>query len=48
MCSEALSINGKSVKAIFRRGLARVDLGQLAEGVADVRLASKLSPEAEI
>ena len=33
-------------EALFRRGLARVDLGQLAEGVADMKLAAKLSPEA--
>lgn len=45
VCEEALQINSKSVKALFRRGLARVDLGQLAEGVGDMKLASKLSPE---
>ncbi|CAJ1450019.1 unnamed protein product [Effrenium voratum] len=45
VCEQALQINGKSVKALFRRGLARVDLGQLAEGVADMKLAAKLSPE---
>ena len=35
-------------QALFRRGLARVDLGQLAEGVGDMKLASKLSPEAGV
>lgn len=45
VCEEALQINSKSVKALFRRGLARVDLGQLAEGVGDMKFASKLSPE---
>ncbi|CAK9114771.1 unnamed protein product [Durusdinium trenchii] len=45
VCEEALQISPKSVKALFRRGLARVDMGQLAEGVADMKLASKLSPE---
>eukprot|EP00435_Cladocopium_sp_Y103_P018264 s2781_g4.t1 len=45
VCEEALQINSKSVKALFRRGLARVDLGQHAEGVGDMKFASKLSPE---
>mmetsp|Transcript_46727 Transcript_46727/g.84341 ORF Transcript_46727/g.84341 Transcript_46727/m.84341 type:complete len:533 (+) Transcript_46727:95-1693(+) len=42
---EALAINSKSVKALFRRGLARIELGELAEGAGDVKLASKLSPD---
>eukprot|EP00439_Symbiodinium_sp_Y106_P057718 s5291_g8.t1 len=42
VCEEALQINSHSVKALFRRGLARVDLGQLAEGVADIKFAAKL------
>lgn len=45
VCEEALQINSQSVKALFRRGLARVDLGQLAEGVADIKFAAKLSPD---
>jgi len=45
VCEEALQINSHSVKALFRRGLARVDLGQLAEGVADIKFAAKLSPD---
>eukprot|EP00931_Biecheleriopsis_adriatica_P117115 TRINITY_DN92664_c0_g1_i1.p1 TRINITY_DN92664_c0_g1~~TRINITY_DN92664_c0_g1_i1.p1 ORF type:complete len:579 (+),score=192.71 TRINITY_DN92664_c0_g1_i1:152-1738(+) len=44
-CDEALQINSKSVKALFRRGLARIESGLLAEGVGDVRLAAKLSPD---
>jgi len=42
---DALAINSKSVKALFRRGLARIELGNLAEGAGDVKLASKLSPD---
>eukprot|EP00927_Polykrikos_kofoidii_P078608 TRINITY_DN75412_c0_g1_i1.p1 TRINITY_DN75412_c0_g1~~TRINITY_DN75412_c0_g1_i1.p1 ORF type:complete len:610 (+),score=160.57 TRINITY_DN75412_c0_g1_i1:198-1832(+) len=45
MAEEALTINAKSVKAIFRRGLARFELGQLPQAIADVKLAHKLSPE---
>lgn len=42
---EALSINSKSVKALFRRGLARFESGELATAVADVKMAAKLSPD---
>eukprot|EP00930_Biecheleria_cincta_P101272 TRINITY_DN92900_c0_g1_i1.p1 TRINITY_DN92900_c0_g1~~TRINITY_DN92900_c0_g1_i1.p1 ORF type:complete len:562 (+),score=168.81 TRINITY_DN92900_c0_g1_i1:242-1687(+) len=44
-CEQALKINSKSVKALFRRGLARLELGQVAEGAGDVKLAAKLSPD---
>lgn len=44
-CEQALKINGKSVKAFFRRGLARIELGQLAEGMGDVKFSAKLSPD---
>jgi len=44
-CEQALSNNSTSVKAIFRRGLARFELGQLSEALTDVKQASALSPE---
>jgi len=44
-CEAALKVNTKSVKALFRRGLARFELGQLADAITDVKLSSKLSPD---
>merc|ERR1719343_446188 len=43
--NDALKINPKSVKAIFRRGLAHFELSQLSEALADLKQASSLSPE---
>lgn len=44
-CNEALNINSKSVKAIFRRGLAKFEIGQFAPALADVKIAAEWSPE---
>jgi len=41
---QALGIDPKSFKALFRRGQARAELGTLQEAVADVRQAAELSP----
>mmetsp|Transcript_91112 Transcript_91112/g.195379 ORF Transcript_91112/g.195379 Transcript_91112/m.195379 type:complete len:566 (-) Transcript_91112:181-1878(-) len=41
---EALKVDPRSFKALFRRGQARAELGNLAEAVVDVRRASELSP----
>lgn len=44
-CDEAIRISAKSFKAIFRRGLAKFELGQLLEAITDIKLAAMLSPE---
>lgn len=44
-CDQALKINAKSFKAVYRRGLAKFEMGQLSDAVTDVQLAAKLSPE---
>lgn len=41
---EALKVDPKSFKALFRRGQARAEMDSLSEAVVDVRNASELSP----
>mmetsp|Transcript_114647 Transcript_114647/g.319264 ORF Transcript_114647/g.319264 Transcript_114647/m.319264 type:complete len:577 (+) Transcript_114647:197-1927(+) len=41
---EALQVDPKSFKALFRRGQAKAEIGHLGEAVADVRRAAELSP----
>lgn len=45
VCEDALKLNSKSVKAVYRRGLAKFELGQKSEGLADVKQAAEMSPE---
>eukprot|EP00929_Paragymnodinium_shiwhaense_P034783 TRINITY_DN18882_c0_g1_i1.p1 TRINITY_DN18882_c0_g1~~TRINITY_DN18882_c0_g1_i1.p1 ORF type:complete len:562 (-),score=238.95 TRINITY_DN18882_c0_g1_i1:256-1941(-) len=49
-CNEALAIQPQSVKALYRRGLAKAQRKQgadMADAVADVKQASELSPQDE-
>ena len=43
--SEALHLDGKSVKALFRRGMARSRLGDADAAFADLRDALRLAPQ---
>merc|ERR1719443_546801 len=48
VCEEALKIDPRSVKALFRRGQARHELGSLKEAFRDIRGASELSPDDKV
>ena len=41
MCNEALSRDGTLLKAYYRRGLARMQLGELRMAITDLKMASK-------
>lgn len=43
-CSEALLIDCKMMKALYRRALANMSLGKLEDSIKDLRLALKLQP----
>lgn len=43
MCNEALSRDGSMAKAYYRRGIARMQLGELRMALKDLRIASKAS-----
>eukprot|EP00747_Dinoflagellata_sp_TGD_P089533 gnl/TRDRNA2_/TRDRNA2_164357_c0_seq9.p1 gnl/TRDRNA2_/TRDRNA2_164357_c0~~gnl/TRDRNA2_/TRDRNA2_164357_c0_seq9.p1 ORF type:complete len:609 (+),score=156.95 gnl/TRDRNA2_/TRDRNA2_164357_c0_seq9:273-1829(+) len=47
VCEDALTLDPRSVKATFRKGQARFELGHVAEAVAYVRRAAELSPKDE-
>lgn len=42
--SEALSKDPKNVKALYRRGVARIHIGSLEEALEDLNLALSLDP----
>jgi len=44
-CDEALEIDPKSVKALFRRATAREAKGLYDEAKADLKLAGELAPD---
>ena len=44
-CDEALAIDGKSVKALFRRATAREQKGLYDEAKADLATCAELAPE---
>lgn len=44
-CDQALGLDARAVKPLFRRGQAQESLGNLPEALADVKLAAELSPE---
>ena len=44
-CTRALALDGASMKAYFRRGKARVELGEFDDAKADLREAAKLDPK---
>jgi len=46
-CTLALGLEAKNVKALFRRGHARVKLGEFADARADLREANALDPKAK-
>ncbi|CAJ1427269.1 unnamed protein product, partial [Effrenium voratum] len=46
-CTEALKIDPKAVKALYRRAMAREKMGRAAEALKDVDEALKLQPGAE-
>jgi|TARA_B100000683_G_scaffold102704_1_gene101363 tetratricopeptide (TPR) repeat protein len=46
-CTEALTLDSRSLKAYYRRGQAYVAKGELERGVNDLMRASKLSPSDE-
>ena len=43
MCNEALARDESMVKAYYRRGIARMQLGELKMALNDLRIASKAS-----
>ena len=43
--TRALALDGASMKAYFRRGKARVELGEFDDAKADLREAAKLDPK---
>jgi len=45
VCEVALKLDSNAVKPMFRRGLAHEGLGDIAEGLLDVKTASSLSPD---
>lgn len=47
LCTRALVHDEKSTKALFRRGTARMNLGEYADAKADLRLASELDPKSK-
>lgn len=46
-CSRAIAADEKSVKAFFRRGTARMHLGEFTDAKADLRKASELDPKSK-
>ena len=44
-CTRALALDAASMKAYFRRGKARVELGEFDDAKADLREAAKLDPK---
>lgn len=47
LCSRALAADDTSVKALFRRGTARMHLGEFSDAKADLRKASELDPKSK-
>ncbi|CAI7753494.1 unnamed protein product [Closterium sp. NIES-53] len=45
--TQVISEDGSSLKALYRRGLAYKELGQLKEAVADLSKAAQISPDDE-
>lgn len=43
-CEEALKVDPRAFKALFRRGQAQAGMGNLSEAVLDVKQAAKLQP----
>ena len=46
-CTLALVVDAKNVKALFRRGTARVQLGEFDQARADLREANQLDPKSK-
>ena len=47
MATAALTLDDSSVKALYRRGMARMGLGEYEEAKADLRRASELDPKSK-
>jgi len=47
-CSKALALNPESVKALYRRAMARQELGRAAAALEDVEAALRLQPDPQL